>query len=164
MALSSTIRLRASTPSSRVIDGQRRTAAIRARMISRPVPSPVACTIRLRPCARFQAEPPAAIRPPVEGDAKPREMLDRRRRRVDDPAGDGFVAQACACGQRVGQMQGRVVILAHRRGKSALRPQARSFRAERRLRQQHHRLRRHLKRRHQSGGAAADDDGTVVER
>ena len=47
----------------------------------------------------FQAEPPAAIRPPVEGDAKPGEMLDGRRGRVDDAARDGFVAQACARGE-----------------------------------------------------------------
>ena len=112
----------------------------------------------------FQAEPPAAIRPPVEGDAKSGEMLDGRRRRVDDPARDGFIAKARAGGERIGQMQGRVVVPAHRRGKPALRPQARRFRAKRRLRQQQHRLRRHLQRRHQSGGAAADDDGTVVER
>ncbi len=112
----------------------------------------------------FEPEPPAAIGPAIEGDAKPREMLDRRRRRVNDSASDGFVAQACACGQRIGQMQGRVVIPAHRGGKPALRPQARRLRAERRLRQQQHRFRRHLQRRHQSGGAAADDDGTVVER
>jgi hypothetical protein len=49
-------------------------------------------------------------------------MLDGRRRRMNDPANDGFVAQACACGQRVGLMQGRVVVIPHRRGKSALRP------------------------------------------
>ena len=91
----------------------------------------------------FKAEPPAAVGPPVEGDAKPGEMLDGRRRRVDDAARDGFVAQACTCGQRVGQMQGRVVVVAHRRRKPALCPQARGFRAERRLRQQHDRLGRH---------------------
>jgi len=82
----------------------------------------------------------------------------------NDPARDSLVAQACASGQRIGQMPGRVVISAHRGGKPALRPQARRLRAERRLRQQQHRFRRHLQRRHQSGGTAADDDGTVVER
>ena len=112
----------------------------------------------------FEAEPPAAVRPPVEGDAKSGEMFDGSRRRVDDPARDGFIAKACACGERVGQMQGRVVVIAHRRRKPALCPQARRFRAKRRFRQQHDRLRRQLQRRHQSGGAAADDDGTVVER
>ena len=47
-----------------MIDGQRRTAAISARMISRPVPSPVACTIRLRPCAasRPSRQPPSGRR------------------------------------------------------------------------------------------------------
>jgi hypothetical protein len=112
----------------------------------------------------FQAEPPAAIGPAVEGDAKPCEMLDRRGGRVDDAVRDGFIAQAGACGERIGEVQGRGVVPAHRRGKSALRPQARRFCTKRRLREQQHRLRRHLQRRHQSGRTAADDDGTVVER
>ena len=164
MALSSTIRLRASTPSSNVIDGQRRTAAIKrahdltAGAVAGRVHDPVAAV------RGFEAEPPAAVRPPVEGDAKSGEMFDRRRGRVDDAARDGFIAKARACGERIGQMQRRVVIPAHRRGKSALRPQARSFRPKRRFRHQQHRFRRHLQRRHQSGGAAANDDGTVVER
>ena len=112
----------------------------------------------------FEAEPPAAVRPPVEGDAKSGEMFDGCRSRVDDAARDRFIAKARACGERIGQMKRRVVILAHRRGKSALRPQARRFRSKRRLRHQQHRFRRHQQRRHQSGGAATDDDGTVVQR
>ena len=82
----------------------------------------------------FQAELPAAVRPPVEGDAKLGEMLDRRRRRLHDAARDGLVAQAGARGERVGEVQGRGVVLAHRCGKPALRPQAGGLRAERRLR------------------------------
>jgi hypothetical protein len=112
----------------------------------------------------LQAEPPAAIGPTIEGNAKPCEMLDSRRRRLNDPARNGLVAQAGASGDRVGEVQGGVIIPAHRRRKPALCPQARGFRAERCLRQQYDRLGRHLKRRHQSGGAAADDNGTVVER
>jgi hypothetical protein len=73
---------------------------------------------------RLQAKPPAAIGPPVERHAKSGEMLDRRGGRVDDAARDGFIAQASACGERVSEMQGGIVIPAHRRGKSALRPQA----------------------------------------
>jgi glyoxylase-like metal-dependent hydrolase (beta-lactamase superfamily II) len=91
-------------------------------------------------------------------------MFDGRRGRVNDPMRDGLVAQARASSQRIGQMQGRVVVPAHGRRKSALRPQARGFRTKRRLRQQYDRFRRHMQRGHQSGRTAADDNGTVVER
>ncbi len=164
MALSSTIRLRASTPSSSVIVGQRRTAAISAAHDLAPGTVTGGVHDAVAAMRGFQPEPPAAVRPPVEGDAKSGEMFDRRRRRMHDAACDGFVAQAGAGGERVGEVQGRVIVVAHRGGKPALRPQARSFRAERRLRQQYDRLRRHLKGRHQAGGTAADDDGLVVER
>ena len=79
----------------------------------------------------LEAEPPAAIRPPVEGDAKPGEMFDRSRRGIDDPARDGLVAKTRAGGDGVGEMQRRVVIPAHRRRQPALRPQAGGLGAER---------------------------------
>src|SRR5262245_14485774 len=60
---SAMIRRRAWTPSSTVIDGVCRTVAISARMISRPVPSPPACTMRRRPCA---ASRPSLNRPSAE--------------------------------------------------------------------------------------------------
>ena len=64
IALSSTMSPRASVPSSSVIDGHARTAAISARKISRPVPSPVACTIRFLLCAASSPsrQPPSGRR------------------------------------------------------------------------------------------------------
>ena len=112
----------------------------------------------------LQAEPPSAIRPPVEGDAEPCKMLDGSRCRLDDPACDGLVAQACAGGDSVRQMQGRVVIPAHRSRQAALRPEAGGFRPKRGFRQQYDRLRSQLQGRHQTGGTAADDHRPTGQR
>ena len=112
----------------------------------------------------LKPEPPASVRPPVEADTEPCEMFDRGRRCVDDPARDFLVAKAGAGCDGIGHVQGRVVVLAHRRRKPALRPQAGGLRAERRFRQQHDRLGRQMQRRHQPGGAAADDDGAAGPR
>ena len=76
MALSSTIRPRASTPSSRVIDGQRRscdqrTHDLAAGTVTGGVHDAVAAV------RGFQTEPPSAIRAAVEGNAKPCQMFDR---------------------------------------------------------------------------------------
>jgi hypothetical protein len=111
----------------------------------------------------LEAEPPAAIGPAVEGDAKPREMFDGRRRRIDDPCRDGFIAKIYARSEGVSQMQGGGVVVAHRCGEAALRPQAGGICAERRFRKQQHRFWRELQCRHQSCGAAADDHWPVIQ-
>ena len=60
-ASSSTIRRRASKPSRMSIEGVARAAAMRARINSRPAPSPPACTTRARSCAASSpsAKPPS---------------------------------------------------------------------------------------------------------
>ena len=67
-------------PSSTSIEGVARTAAISARMTSRPAPSPPAWTMRRRQWAasRPSAKPPSPRA--VETDAESRELLDRRGR------------------------------------------------------------------------------------
>ena len=84
MRPSCTSRRRAATPSSTVIEGQARTAATMARMISRPVASPAACTMRRRPCAasRPSFNVPAASRSNIAPSATRRAMASGASSRI----------------------------------------------------------------------------------
>ena len=113
-----------------------RAAAISARMISRPAPSPPACTMRGSGMRGFEPEREAAVGDAVEAHAETREPYDRGRRGARKPIDDRSVAQAVAGGERVGGVQGRAVVRADRGGEAALRPEGRALRAERPLRQE----------------------------
>ena len=163
-ALSSTTSRRASYPSRISIDGVARTAATRARITSRPAPSPPqwATRRRLWAASRPSAKPPSSRA--VETDAEPREPLDRRGRGPGEAIDDGAVAEPVAGGDRVGGMERRRVVRPQRRREPALRPERRALRAKRPLREQDDRAGRELERRHQPRDAGADDDDAPAQR
>ena len=150
------------SPRITVIEGVSQTLRARARMMSRPVASPPAWTIRRRECA---ASRPSAMLPlgiAIESHAEPHQLFDRGRRRGEDRGGDGLVAKpspAVSVSARCSEASSSGPRLA------AMPPWASTlddFEAERRLGQEQHRLRRQRQRGHQAGEAAADDDGSAV--
>ncbi len=137
--------------------GQARTAATTARMISRPVASPLAWTMRRRPCAA--SRPSAARRRrPVEAGAERDERRRSRRAGADDaratagshsPSPAASVSARCSAGLSSGPTAAATPPCA----------QALDASSPSGARRQHqHGLRRQLQRRHQPGEAGADDD------
>ena len=112
---------------------------------------------------RLQAERQAAGRIADEHHAVALQLDDGGGRRRGDAAGDGGIAEAIAGRQRVGGVQGRPVVLAHRGGDAALGPGRRRALGQRYLGQQDDGPRRQPERGHQPGKTAADDDGAAGE-
>ena len=144
-----------------MIEGVARTASVSARMISRPVASPPAWTMRLAAMRGLEAEQQARrLRIAVEADAERARSFDRRRRRRDDALRRPRDRKA----HRRRRAYRRDAAPDHRRARPPprrrLAPRALDVSAPSgALRQQHDRLRRQMQRRHQPGDAAADDDG-----
>ncbi|BCH05115.1 hypothetical protein MesoLj131b_71140 (plasmid) [Mesorhizobium sp. 131-2-5] len=83
---------------------------------------------------------------PIEADPKVCQGFNRVRGRMEDTAGDVCVAQAIAGGNRVGEVQRRIIVMTHARGQTALCPRARCFRSEWRPGQNKHGFWRQMKR------------------
>ncbi len=140
-----------------------RTAATSARVISRPVLSPPAWTIRWRLCA---ASRPTRKRPaPVRSNGTPR--------RTSSSIAAGPPAMICSttgCTQRPSpaasvsaNLQRDIVVIADASRNAALREDARRIFADRAAAQHNTRFGGKLQRRHQPGDTAADDQHTPFE-
>ena len=162
--MSSTTSRRASYPSRISIDGVARAAARRARITSRPAPSPPEWAIRRRlwAASRPSAKPPSLVRSKRTPSRASFSIAGGRR--LGEALDDRAVAEPVAGGDRVGRMERRRVVRAQRRRQAALRPKRRALRAKRPLRDQDDRAGRKLERRHQPRDSGADDDDASAQR
>ena len=137
-------------------DGSARTRSQSTRPISRPVASP-ACSTRRTLCA---ASRPSAGRPSASRSNRAPHSISSRtyvRPVLDQHAHRRLVAQAVAGADRVGGVQRRAVVVAHRRGDAALRVAGVAFGGFRLGEDEHAARRREPDRGAQAGDAAADD-------
>src|SRR5208337_670866 len=98
----------------------------------------------------LQAKNKSALAIAIEWNATPDQFGDCRRRRGENCAGNGLIANAIACIERVGEMLRKIIVRPKARCDPALREDARCLKAERRLAQKDHLLRRQR----ESGGQA----------
>ena len=152
------MRRRAAIPSRSVIEGVCAHPRDHARMISRPLLSPPAWTMRRR---EWAASRPSSRRPSASRSKGAPSRVSfsiaagaaARIARATAP-----IAKPVAGFQRIGEMQGEIVVGPEAGGDAALRQHARRLKAKRRLAEQQHRHRRQRERGRQAGETAADDD------